>query len=268
MAYLKNTIIEGELKVGAKSTLSDVQVQGDTTITSGKTIKFNTGGTTVIESNKITSTTFNGVSINKSGFIYTLSGSENDTKVDITGNAATANKLATPITIGDVIFDGSTNINLPGVNTTGNQGTTGNAATATQLKTARAISISASDSTNAGDGVTFDGSAPITLKLPSTIKAGTFIATSDKRLKENITPFKVEKSILDLPVYKYNFISDGNKKIHVGCLAQDLQEICPEIVTTDDKGYLSIEESKIVYLLLEEVKQLRKEIDELKNGGC
>lgn len=248
MAYLKNTIIDGELKVGSKSTLSAVEVQGDTTITSGKTIKFNAGGTTVIESNKITSTTFIG---------------------NLTGNAATAAKLAKPITIGGESFDGSTNINLPGVNTTGNQDTTGNAATATQLKTAIAISISASDGTNAGDGVTFDGSAPITLKLPSTIKAGTFIATSDKRLKENITPFKVEKSILDLPTYKYNFISDENKKIHVGCLAQDLQEICPEIVTTDDKGYLSIEESKIVYLLLEEVKKLVKKIEELeKRDQC
>ena len=264
MAYLKNTIIDGELKVGSKSTLSAVDVQGDTTIASGKTIKFNTGGTTVIESNKITSTTFNGVNISKSGFIYTLSGSENDTKVDITGNAETATKLKTKIKIGGVVFDGVDDIDLPGVNTTGNQDTTGNAATATQLKTAIAISISASDSTNAGDGVTFDGSAPITLKLPSTIKAGTFIATSDKRLKENITPFKVEKSILDLSVYKYNFISDENKKVHVGCLAQDLQEICPEIVNEGQDGYLAIEESKIVYLLLEEVKKLRKEIDELK----
>ena len=96
------------------------------------------------------------------------------------------------------------------------------------------------------------------------VSAPTFCATSDKRLKENITPLKVEKSILDLPVYKYNFISDENKKEHIGCLAQDLQEICPEIVHESKDGYLSIEESKIVYLLLEEVKKLRKEIDELR----
>jgi hypothetical protein len=97
------------------------------------------------------------------------------------------------------------------------------------------------------------------------ITARTFIATSDKRLKENIIPYVSKKSILDLPVYKYNFISDDSKKEHIGCLAQDLQEICPEIVNIDNKGYLSIEESKIVYLLLEEVKKLRKEINELKN---
>ncbi len=70
----------------------------------------------------------------------------------LTGNADTATKLKTARTIGGVAFDGSANINLPGVNTTGNQNTTGNAATATKLQTARTI-----------NGVSFDGSANIAL---------------------------------------------------------------------------------------------------------
>ena len=49
------------------------------------------------------------------------------------GNAATATKLAAAKTIGGVSFDGSANINLPGVNEPGNQDTSGNAATATKL---------------------------------------------------------------------------------------------------------------------------------------
>ncbi|HDT1347859.1 TPA: phage tail protein [Escherichia coli] len=70
----------------------------------------------------------------------------------LNGNASTATKLQTARSIGGVVFDGSANINLPGVNTTGNQDTTGNAATATKLQTARKIS-----------GVPFDGSTDITL---------------------------------------------------------------------------------------------------------
>ena len=50
---------------------------------------------------------------------------------DTTGNAATATALETARNIGGVSFDGSANINLPGVNQAGNQDTTGNAATAT-----------------------------------------------------------------------------------------------------------------------------------------
>ncbi|MGR6791204.1 gp53-like domain-containing protein [Escherichia coli] len=70
----------------------------------------------------------------------------------LSGNAATATKLQTARTIGGVSFDGTANINLPGVNTTGNQNTTGNAATATKLQTARTI-----------NGVSFDGTKDITL---------------------------------------------------------------------------------------------------------
>ncbi|EPY8627686.1 tail fiber protein [Shigella sonnei] len=70
----------------------------------------------------------------------------------LNGNAATATKLQTARTIGGVSFDGSANIDLPGVNKTGNQNTTGNAATATKLQTARTI-----------NGVSFDGSKDIEL---------------------------------------------------------------------------------------------------------
>ena len=67
-------------------------------------------------------------------------------------NAATAAKLATARTIGGVSFDGSANIDLPGVNKAGTQNTSGNAATATKLQTARKIG-----------GVAFDGTADIAL---------------------------------------------------------------------------------------------------------
>ena len=50
-----------------------------------------------------------------------------------TGNAATATALATARTIGGVSFNGTANINLPGVNEVGNQNTSGNAATATKI---------------------------------------------------------------------------------------------------------------------------------------
>tara|TARA_B100000700_G_scaffold226585_1_gene250079 strand:+ start:329 stop:1816 length:1488 start_codon:yes stop_codon:yes gene_type:complete len=73
---------------------------------------------------------------------------------DTTGNAATATALETARNIGGVSFDGTGNINLPGVNTSGSQDTSGNAATATALATARNIA-----------GVSFDGTANISLAL-------------------------------------------------------------------------------------------------------
>ena len=58
-----------------------------------------------------------------------VSGSSGST----TGNAATATKLATARAIGGVNFDGTAAINLPGVNTSGNQDTSGTAAIATEV---------------------------------------------------------------------------------------------------------------------------------------
>lgn len=92
--------------------------------------------------------------------------------INTTGNAETATKLATPRTIGGVNFDGSANINLPGVNTTGNQNTTGSAA---KLTTARTITLAGSITASAS----FDGSANITLTAaPKTVAYSSTLATA------------------------------------------------------------------------------------------
>ncbi|WP_368894152.1 tail fiber domain-containing protein [Kluyvera ascorbata] len=81
----------------------------------------------------------------------------------LVGNASTATVLQTARQIGGVRFDGSADINLPGVNAPGNQNTTGNAATATKLQTPRTI-----------NSVTFDGSANIT--IPTLVSRGPITA--------------------------------------------------------------------------------------------
>ena len=80
----------------------------------------------------------------------------------ITGNASSATKLATARTIGGVLFDGTANINLPGVNAAGNQSTTGNAGSATKLQTARTISLSGGAT---GTATSFDGTANISIPI-------------------------------------------------------------------------------------------------------
>lgn len=84
-----------------------------------------------------------------------------------TGNAATATKLASSRTIGGVSFNGTSNINLPGVNTAGNQNTSGNAATATALATARTIA-----------GVSFNGTANISLNNNSITNGAGYVTSS------------------------------------------------------------------------------------------
>ncbi|EED5477997.1 tail fiber domain-containing protein [Salmonella enterica subsp. enterica serovar Tennessee] len=81
----------------------------------------------------------------------------------LVGNASTATVLQTARQIGGVRFDGSADIDLPGVNAPGNQNTTGNAATATKLQTPRSI-----------NSVAFDGSANIS--IPTLVSRGRMTA--------------------------------------------------------------------------------------------
>ena len=83
----------------------------------------------------------------------------NDTKLDKTGTAETSLKLSTARQIGGVQFDGTKDIDLPGVNLPGNQDTSGNAATASKLTNACKIG-----------GVSFDGTKDI--DLPGVNKPG------------------------------------------------------------------------------------------------
>jgi hypothetical protein len=96
-----------------------------------------------------------------------------DNTADTAKSVASATKLTTARKIGGVSFDGTADINLPGVNAAGTQSTTGNAATATKLATARTLSVTG-DGTASGS---FDGSANLALALvlaATGVTAGTY----------------------------------------------------------------------------------------------
>ena len=101
------------------------------------------------------------------GKVLKVNGTEVLSATAYTGNAATATVLATARTIGGVSFNGSANIDLPGVNTGGNQNTTGNAATATALANARTIA-----------GVSFDGTANISLNNNAITNGASYVTAS------------------------------------------------------------------------------------------
>jgi len=110
-------------------------------------------------------------------------------------NAGTATKLATARTIGGVSFDGTANINLPGVNTAGNQSTSGNAATATKLATGRTIGMTGdvtwtspafdgsgnvtAAATLANTGVTAGTYTKVTVNAKGLVTAGAALAAAD-----------------------------------------------------------------------------------------
>lgn len=99
------------------------------------------------------------------------------------GNADSADVLSTARNIGGVSFDGSANINLPGVNTSGNQNTSGKAATA---GTADQVANSLTDGGGISD-FTYNGSAAVTIAVDSTVvrTSGTQIISGSKTFHNN-----------------------------------------------------------------------------------
>lgn len=95
----------------------------------------------------------------------------------------------------------------------------------------------------------------------------TAYASSDRRLKDNITP-------LTTPLIKiskiggYEFDWNENQSSYeghdVGVIAQEIQEVLPEIVTERKDGYLAVRYEKLVPLLIEGIKELTVRVEKLE----
>ena len=107
-----------------------------------------------------------------------------------------------------------------------------------------------------------------TIDACDTIWAFNFNSRSDLRLKKNIKSIdSVLPQILSLFPSIYQFKKDfdhGNKRSHFGLIAQEVQEVLPELVDEDDKGILSINYIELVPILIKSIQELYKLINEKK----
>ena len=102
------------------------------------------------------------------------------------------------------------------------------------------------------------------IKVSNNIEANQYYYTSDRRLKEDITPLKNSlDKILSLNGYTYNWKSTGHKDIWV--IAQEVETIFPELVKTNpDTGFKSVEYGNLVAPLIEAIKEQQAEIEILR----
>ena len=99
-------------------------------------------------------------------------------------------------------------------------------------------------------------------------------STSDKRLKENIKPLdNALDKVMQISGVEFDWKKltekeketiHGNKGHDVGVIAQEIEEVLPEVVTQRDNGYKAVKYEKIVPLLIEAIKEQQEEIDLLK----
>jgi endosialidase-like protein len=110
-------------------------------------------------------------------------------------------------------------------------------------------------------GATFTGNVDASNKQ---VKAGVFLYASDQALKSNIKllPNALEK-ILQINGVSFNWKDTGRSDI--GVIAQNVEKVYPELVSTDSKtGLKSVEYGNLVGPLIEAVKAQQKEIDALR----
>ena len=98
------------------------------------------------------------------------------------------------------------------------------------------------------------------LTVTGTTNSGTFIATSDVRLKSDIEKFTMDLS--SLSSYRYRLNSDG--KVHVGLIAQEGEKVIPEAVSEGEDGWKSLDYNAVVAALVGEVNSLKARISELE----
>ena len=186
-----------------------------------------------------------------------------DQNATITGNLTIGSALTTSgggaITDTDSISEGSTNLYF------------------TNARARAAISGGTGISYSSSTGVitnTVDSPAEVglgNLSNNGNNLSGSFTATgnitaySDERLKENVETIE---GALDKVLQMRGVMYDKDGERGTGVIAQEMQQVMPEVVLDSGRGdYLSVAYGNLVGVLIEAIKELKAEIEELKNGS-
>jgi len=107
-------------------------------------------------------------------------------------------------------------------------------------------------------------SAPGNLVADGDVTARRVTQTSDERLKQNILPIQhgLDK-VLKLQGVEYQYIADADNT-EVGLIAQQVEEVVPEVVRESADGMKTVNYGALVGVLIEAVKELTQEVETLK----
>jgi hypothetical protein len=95
---------------------------------------------------------------------------------------------------------------------------------------------------------------------------GSLTQNSDERLKTNIEPLQnALQNILKVNGVTYNWRSEYRaQERQIGVVAQNIQEVFPELVSEDRNGYLSVNYIQLTPILIEALKEQQKVINTQK----
>ena len=293
-----NTCIGGSITVngatnlvGAVCTSSTLNVNGQATLRSAKiTNALTDSNNNVGNAGYVLQSTGSGIewasltSLPSAGTAGALSPGA---KIGITGAVAGAG----------VTFTGASNINI---NTTGINGSCVNSGTINAARIPASVKLAAgknlSSGTNQADRVAYitanrvmeigryidfhttEGAPDYDVRLDAngttlTVTGAlrvtgdiTAFATSDERLKDNKKCITDANNIINgLNNYCFDWNDKSDREgTGIGVLAQDVQKVLPNAVCERDNGYLAVDYNQFIPVLLQRVKELSAEVEELK----
>ena len=100
--------------------------------------------------------------------------------------------------------------------------------------------------------------------LTGEITTKAVIVTSDKQTKENINDISDKNILEQMKPVEYNYKSDCTKRKRYGLVAQELEEIAPELVFTDNNNVKGVNYNDIIALLIKENQYMKQKLLQLE----
>lgn len=261
--------------ISSPSLTSPIVTSGGIDITGGLILRGSTSGSTLLQASSTASGTLTfpattdtlvGRATNDTLTNKTIAAGSNTitglTNSNLSGSAGITNaNLANP-TISGISLGSSLTSLTSGSYINYDSGTTYNGSVA------RTISVNAS-TTGTSNIVARDVSGDFTagtiscsgLVATFTVRAQDFNSTSDERIKENIEIFDNALETIN-SLRGVNFIWKNSQEPSIGVIAQELQQVLPQLVK--DGEIKSVNYNGLIGVLIEAVKELSAEVKELK----
>jgi hypothetical protein len=233
------TVVTGSSQIVGSSITTNTVTVGSTAIALGGS------ATTIAGLSSVTSTGFTGA---------------------LTGNASTATTLQTARTINGTSFNGSADITIANLVSGSSQITLSSTTGYGTVINQNLLTTSNVQHNSLGIGMAASGTSG---RIDAANDVVAF-SSSDIRFKENIKPIEnaLDKiSNISGNTYDWkveNKAEHGYEGNDVGVIAQEIEEVLPQLVQTRENGYKAVKYDKLVALLIEGIKEQQLTISKLE----
>jgi hypothetical protein len=97
-----------------------------------------------------------------------------------------------------------------------------------------------------------------------TLSATVFTSLSDETQKTNIRPIENALELVTQMNGVYYDWKDGHNSSSIGVIAQEIEKVIPEVVTTNDRGLKTVSYGNLIGVLIEAIKEQQIRIEELE----